>query len=249
MRSVECDVAQIHQLFHHCSCQKPSKESSTCVTKGASHSTPKKFGLDFFTVANGRTFSSISGERVTSPEVRLKFNSHREFPLWFSSRIVRKFLFNNDSHFGISRNVLRTFPYHVHVSSSFYGINSAVLQFQFSKAFLENARLEINARKLAKCEWAKYPLANVCELESTMSPKHLERICLWSHQFASGKILLAKLCKWTEKLTSSPEMSDFPWLKIKIPDFSLTWRIFPWLTIFWHLATLSVACIISNLKS
>ena len=26
------------------------------------------------------------------------------------------------------------------------------------------------------CEWEKYPLANVCELESSMSSKHLERI-------------------------------------------------------------------------
>ena len=37
-----------------------------------------------------------------------------------------------------------------------------------------------------------------------MSPKRLERICQWSHRFAVEKILLAKLCKWTEKLTSSP---------------------------------------------
>ena len=39
-----------------------------------------------------------------------------------------------------------------------------------------------------------------------MSPKQRERICQWSHQFASGKkIFLAKLCKCTKKLTSSPD--------------------------------------------
>ena len=46
--------------------------------------------------------------------------------------------------------------------------------------------LEINARKLAKCEWfwqaaseknILYWLANICELESSMSPKYLEIIC------------------------------------------------------------------------
>ena len=42
---------------------------------------------------------------------------------------------------------------------------------------------------LISCECEKYPLANNCEFESSMSSKHLERICLWSHQFASGKNL------------------------------------------------------------
>ena len=28
-----------------------------------------------------------------------------------------------------------------------------------------------------KCEWGKYPLASVCELDSSMSPKDSERIC------------------------------------------------------------------------
>ena len=43
---------------------------------------------------------------------------------------------------------------------------------------------QINTRKLANCEWflticewEKYPLANVCELGSSMSSKHLERTC------------------------------------------------------------------------
>ena len=83
MRSVECDVAQIHQLFHHCSCQKPSKESSTCVTKGASHSTPKKIRLGFLYSSEWQDiFQHFRRERVTSPEVRLKCNSYREFPLY-----------------------------------------------------------------------------------------------------------------------------------------------------------------------
>ena len=59
--------------------------------------------------------------------------------------------------------------------------------------------------QLIICEWEKHPPANICKLESSMSPKH------WK-EFASGltsllveKILLAKLCKWTDKLTSSPD--------------------------------------------
>ena len=45
----------------------------------------------------------------------------------------------------------------------------------------------------------------ICELESSMSPKHLEKALL-THQFASGKILLALLCRWTKKLTSNLDM-------------------------------------------
>ena len=41
MHSEECDAAQTRQLFHHRSYQKPSKESSTYVTKGAFHSIEK----------------------------------------------------------------------------------------------------------------------------------------------------------------------------------------------------------------
>ena len=36
-------------------------------------------------------------------------------------------------------------------------------------------------------KWKKCPLANVCKLESSMSPKQREIIWKWSHQFASGK--------------------------------------------------------------
>ena len=61
-------------------------------------------------------------------------------------------------------------------------------------SFIHLTGLEINARKLAKCgviliicEREKYSLADVCELESCISPKHLKRICKWSHQCASGK--------------------------------------------------------------
>ena len=66
--------------------------------------------------------------------------------------------------------------------------------------------LKINAQKmrviLIICKWKKCPLANICKLESSMSPKQRERICLTS--LLVEKILLAKICKCTEKLTSSP---------------------------------------------
>ena len=51
MHSGECDAAQTHQLFHHRSYQKPSKESRTRVTKGA---------LQEFTVENGKEDSVVS---------------------------------------------------------------------------------------------------------------------------------------------------------------------------------------------
>ena len=61
---------------------------------------------------------------------------------------------------------------------------------------------------LMSCESEKYPLAKICELESSMSPN------IWK-VFAGGitsllveKILLAKLCKWTEKLTVSPDFHN-----------------------------------------
>jgi len=49
MHSEECDAAQTHQLFHLRSYQKPSKESSIRVTKGA---------FQKFTVENGKAFSA-----------------------------------------------------------------------------------------------------------------------------------------------------------------------------------------------
>ena len=56
---------------------------------------------------------------------------------------------------------------------------------------------------LISFEGEKYPIANVCELESSMNP--FEKNLLVVSQFASGKkILLAKLCKGTEKLASEP---------------------------------------------
>ena len=57
------------------------------------------------------------------------------------------------------------------------------VEFKFQR---HSSGLDINARKLANkmrviliiCEWEKYPLANICELESaSMSPKQRERIC------------------------------------------------------------------------
>lgn len=67
---------------------------------------------------------------------------------------------------------------------------------QGSKLKLANSQ---NATDFDNCEGEKYPLANVCELESSLSPKP---------QLASiEEVLLIKLCKWTEMLTSSPDSS------------------------------------------
>ena len=59
-----------------------------------------------------------------------------------------------------------------------------VLEVEF-KVQRRSSGLEINAPKLANkmqvilmmCEWEKYPLLNICELELSMSPKQRERIC------------------------------------------------------------------------
>ena len=67
--------------------------------------------------------------------------------------------------------------------------------------------LKINTRKVPKLNASyfdnlqvrKYQLANLCTQISQMFGN--------SHQFANGKILLAKLCKWIKKLTLSPDSS------------------------------------------
>ena len=49
----------------------------------------------------------------------------------------------------------------------------------------------------------KYQLQSLYQIWSLTFQR--ERLCQWSHQFASGKkMLLAKLCNWTKKLTLNP---------------------------------------------
>jgi len=45
-------------------------------------------------------------------------------------------------------------------------------------------------------KWEKYLLGNICELESSMSPKHLERICYWSDQCWWKKISPVNFEPW-----------------------------------------------------
>ena len=74
------------------------------------------------------------------------------------------------------------------------------------------AGLEVNACKLSECEWFRQAASekNIQTFASSNNPC-LQNI--WK-EFAIGltsllveKILLAKLCKWTEKWTSSPELA------------------------------------------
>ena len=53
-------------------------------------------------------------------------------------------------------------------------------------------------------------LKNICELESSRSPKHLERICQWSHQFGSGKILTGKTLQVSPKSEHSDSKFCYP---------------------------------------
>ena len=69
------------------------------------------------------------------------------------------------------------------------------------------------------CEWEKYPLADIRELQSSMFSQTFGKnlqvvspVCYWKN------ILLAKLCEWTKKLTSSPDVPQIFW-------FLLCWDI------------------------
>ena len=82
---------------------------------------------------------------------------------------------------------------------------------------LNNAR---NGRSVSKIQGWKLTLANLQNATARekissskrlrvriihVSPKNLERICQWSHQFASGKNPTSKTLQVREKLTLSPE--------------------------------------------
>ena len=81
------------------------------------------------------------------------------------------------------------------------------------------SRLEINVRKmqviLINCEWEKYPLANVCELESSMCPKHWE-------DFASGLASLLGEKFYQPNFASDLKLGELPSLFI-VHNITISW--------------------------
>ena len=63
---------------------------------------------------------------------------------------------------------------------------------------------------LISCEREKYPLAKICELESFIN--HVSQTFVTN--LLVEKILLAKLCEWTEKLTLSPDFEATKFLHL-----------------------------------
>ena len=70
----------------------------------------------------------------------------------------------------------------------------------------EISGLEINIHKLTKCNWFWWSVSekNIHHQTLWVSIIHVFQT-LGNNLIVASQILLAKLCKWTEKLTSSPE--------------------------------------------